>query len=209
MRNRFLASLMAVASLMLSVSVASAGAPVETADVIGQGLSGPVVAADGATIMRTSKGVVANVTMDTPQPGSYLNPAGPTGSGVSGHPEAFSLWVFVFFNPEECASAICGPADLISDPDVVAGAFNAGGHLEGGPNLNLQGYVNQSSFTFGGANAETIGTALAMGYTLADAEIHLAVAPHGALDPALLPGSISTPNGGPAQWWLALFGPAS
>jgi hypothetical protein len=209
MRNRLLASLTAVASLMLSVTVASAGSPAETADVIGQGLAGPVVAADGAAIMRTPNGVVANVTMDTPQPGSYVNPAGPTGSGVSGHPEAFSLWVFVFFNPEECATAICGPGDLMNDLDVIAGAYNAGGHLEGGPNLNLQGFVNRDSFTFGGANAETIGEAVSMGYNLADAEIHLAVAPHGALDPALLPGSISTPNGTPAQWWLALFGPAS
>ena len=71
-----------------------------------------------------------------------------------------------------------------------------------------KGFVNRSSFTFGGAKAETIGQAMSMGYTLTDAEIHLAVAPHGALDPALLPGSISTPNGGPGQWWLALFGPA-
>jgi hypothetical protein len=209
MRTRFLATLLAVASLMLSVTVASAGSPAETADVVGQGLAGPVVAADGAAIMRTPNGVVANVTMDTPEPGTYTNPAGPTGSGVSGHPEAFSLWVFVFFNPEECAAAICGPADLMNDDDVIAGAYNAGGHLEGGPILNLQGFVNQDSFTFGGAKAETIGQAVSLGYNLADAEIHLAVAPHGALDPALLPGSISTPNGTPANWWLALFGPAS
>jgi hypothetical protein len=55
---------------------------------------------------------------------------------------------------------------------------------------------------FGGPNAESLGEALSLGFDLADAEIHLAVAPHGALDPALLPASISTPVGDPSFWWL-------
>jgi hypothetical protein len=209
MRTRILAVVSALASLMLSVTIAAAAGPAETADVIGQGLAGPVVAPGGAEIIRTSNGVAANLSMPTPVPGSYSNPSGPTGSGASGHPEVFSLWVFIFFNPEECASAVCGPADLMNDLDVIAGAYNAGGHVAGGPNLNLSGFVNRSSFTFGGANAETLGQAQDMGYDLADAEIHLAVAPHGALDPKLLPASLSSPNGTPASWWLALFGPAS
>ena len=205
MRKRILATIVATASLAASTSLAAAAGSWETADVVGQGLAGPVVAADGAAILRTPNGVAAKLVMPTPVPGSYTYPVGPTGSGVAGHPEAFSLWVFIFFNPEECAGAICGPADLMNDPDVVAGAYNAGGHLEGGANLTLEGFVNKSSFTFGGPNAETIGQAYAMGYNLADAEIHLAVAPHGALDPTLLPGSISTPVGGPPQWWIAIF----
>jgi len=204
-RKRILATIVATASLAASTSLAAAAGSWETADVVGQGLAGPVVAADGAAILRTPNGVAAKLVMPTPVPGSYTYPVGPTGSGVAGHPEAFSLWVFIFFNPEECAGAICGPADLMNDPDVVAGAYNAGGHLEGGANLTLEGFVNKSSFTFGGPNAETIGQAYAMGYNLADAEIHLAVAPHGALDPTLLPGSISTPVGGPPQWWIAIF----
>jgi hypothetical protein len=208
MRTRLLASLAAAATLAVSAGIASAGSW-ETADVVGQGLGGPTVAVDGAAILRLPNGVKAQLSMATPEAGTYVNPPGPTGSGVSGHPQVFSLWVFVFFNPEECASATCGPADLINDPDVVAGAFNAGGHVVGGTNLNLSGFVNSSSFTFGGANAETIGTALGMGYNLADADIHLAVAPHGALDPALLPASIGTPNGMPGHWWIAIFPPLS
>ncbi|MCI0583136.1 MAG: hypothetical protein L0227_09650 [Chloroflexi bacterium] len=207
MRTRTLASLIAAASLVLSATAASAASSWESADVVGQGLAGPVVAADGAAILRTPNGVAASLTMVTPESGSYTYPTGVTGSGVAGHPEAFSLWVFIFFNPEECAGAICGPGDLMNDPDVIAGAFNAGGHLEGGANLNLQGFVNKDSFTFGGPNAETLGHALSLGYDLADADIHLAVAPHGGLDPALLPGSISTPVGTPASWWLAIFPP--
>lgn len=209
MRKRTLATLVAAASLAVSATAASAAGAWETADVVGQGLAGPVVAQDGAAILRTPNGVAASLTMATPEPGSYTNPSGPTGSGASGHPEAFSLWVFIFFNPEECASAICGPGDLMNDDDVVAGAYNAGGHLEGGSSLHLAGFVNGDTATFGGPKAETLNEAVSMGYDLAGAEIHLAVAPHGALDPSLLPGSISTPNGSPAAWWLAFFSPTN
>jgi hypothetical protein len=207
MRTRILATLVASATLALMATTASAANRWETANVVGQGLAGPVVASGGAAILRTPGGVAASLRMSTPVPGSYVYPTGPTGSGVAGHPEAFSLWVFIFFNPEECAGAICGPGDLINDPDVIAGAYNAGGHLVGGANLTLEGFVNKDTFTFGGPNAETLGQALSMGFDLADADIHLAVAPHGALDPALLPGSISTPVGSPASWWLAIFPP--
>jgi hypothetical protein len=198
------AGLIAAAILAVSATATTANSW-ETANVRGQGLAGPVVAVDGATILRTPQGVSARLTMATPT--GYVYPTGPTGSGVAGHPEAFSFWVFIFFNPEACNSNPCGPGDLMNDPDVIAGAFNAGGHIEGGRNLTLAGSVNASRATFGGANAETLGEALAMGYDLADADIHLAVAPHGALDPDLLPASIGTPVGTPAHWWIAIFPP--
>jgi hypothetical protein len=75
----------------------------------------------------------------------------------------------------------------------------------GGPNLTLTGHVNPGTPTFGGAMAETLGEALSQGFDLADAEIHVAVAPHGALDPSLLPEQIKTPTGDPSFWWIALF----
>jgi hypothetical protein len=100
MRTRTLASLIAAASLVLSATAASAASSWETADVVGQGLAGPLVAADGAAVLRTPNGVAASLTIATPEPGSYTYPTGATGSGVAGHPEAFSLWVFIFFNPE-------------------------------------------------------------------------------------------------------------
>jgi len=37
------------------------------------------------------------------------------------------------------------------------------------------------------------------------AEIHVAIAPHGTLQPALLPAQFNTPIGSPPFWWLALF----
>lgn len=191
---------------LLLVTASPAGAsPHETADIVGQGPDGPVVAPDGAHILRGTTGLNASVSMPTPEPGSYVYPEGDTASGRAGHPEAFSLWVFVFFNPEACDGPCNGP-DLVGNEDVVAGAFNAGGHLVAGSNLTMSGRVTEQHPTFGGPNAETIGEALAAGHDLADAEVHLAVAPHGALAPELLPAQITTPAGNSAHWWIAIFG---
>ncbi|MFP3883812.1 MAG: hypothetical protein ACLFRT_14965 [Actinomycetota bacterium] len=191
---------------LLGATVSAAGAsPWETEDVFGQGPNGDTVASNGAKINRGSNGITAKVTMPTPEPGSYTYPEGPTASGEEGRPEAFSLWVFVFFNPEACDGA-CDASDLATNPAVVAGAFNAGGHLVTGPNLTISGRVTEQNPTFGPPDfAETIAEALDQDYEIADAEVHLAVAPHGALAPELLPSQIKTPAGGPADWWLAIF----
>jgi hypothetical protein len=203
-KRAILASLVATAGLLASGTIAGAASPWEQEDVFGQGLGGPTVAPGGARILRTADGVSVSVSMATPVPGSYAYPQGATASGEAGHPEAFSLWAFVFFNPEAC-DGFCDPPDLMTNPDVVAGAFNASGHLVGGPNLTLTGHVNQSTPTFGGPMAETIGQALGQGFDLAEADVHVAVAPHGALDPELLPEQIKTPTGDPSFWWIALF----
>lgn len=191
---------------LFGATVSAAGAsPWETEDIFGQGPGGDTVATNGAKINRGSNGVTAKVTMPTPEPGSYNYPDTPTASGEEGRPEAFSLWVFIFFNPEECDGA-CDAGDLAANPDVVAGAFNAGGHIVAGPNLTISGRVTEQNPTFGPADfAETIPEALAEGHEIADAEIHLAVAPHGALAPELLPAQIKTPAGSPLDWWLAIF----
>lgn len=206
---RRLITVMAVAALVAATATTASANPWETEDIFGQGLSGDTVAVNGAKINRGATGITASVTMPTPEPGTYNYPSGPTASGEQGHPEAFSLWVFVFFNPEACAggSGNCGPADLRMKEDVVAGAFNAGGHLTASPNLTMSGRVTANSPSFGNdlGNAETIAQALALGYDISDAEVHIAVAPHGALAPDLLPAQIKTPAGGPAEWWLAIF----
>jgi hypothetical protein len=201
------ATLIATLSLLTAISVADA-ATWEREDIVGQGMSGPTVAPDGAAILRSPNGVTAQVSMPTPAPGSYQYSSAPTANNEAGHPEAFSLWVFIFFNPEACVGD-CDEPDLANNPDVVAGAFNAGGHLAAGPILTVTGHVNHRSMVFAPPTAtetvESLGEALDMGFDLADAEIHLAVAPHGGLDPELLPAQISTPAGPPSLWWIALF----
>lgn len=199
--------LISVLALVMGLAGIAWADPGEHADIVGQGPGGPVVAQDGARIHRTANGVTASISMSTPAPGSYLYPESsmwPTSSGEEGSPEAFSLWVFLFFNPEACDGG-CDGSDLVGNKAVVAGAFNAGGHLVAGPNLTISGKINSRSAVFGGPMAETLSEALGMGYDVAGAEVHLAVAPHGALDPALLPGQITTPAGNPNYWWIALF----
>jgi hypothetical protein len=201
------AALIAAVGLLTSVAGANAS-PWEREDIFGQGLLGPTVAVDGAAILRSPNGVTAQVSMPTPAPGSYQYSSAPTANNEAGHPEAFSLWVFIFFNPEACVGD-CDEPDLANNADVVAGAFNAGGHLAAGPSLTITGHVNHRSTVFAPPTAtervESLGEALDMGFDLADAEIHLAVAPHGGLDPELLPAQISTPAGPPSLWWIALF----
>ncbi len=202
----------AVVALMLAAVTAAgaAGVTTQTRDVVGQGMGGPVVSPDGATIQRSDSGVSAKLRMPTPEPDSYVypgtdsipgNPLQPPATGlvgfppaVPGHPEAYSLWVFVFNDPSVCASDPCTIADFNANLGT-AGAFNAGGHLVGGGNLQLSGRVTLSSTPFVGA----------MLTNPQGAEVHLAVAPHGALDPALLPEMINLPIGNPPYWWLAIF----
>lgn len=204
---------------LLGATVSAAASPWETADISEQGATDEVVATDGAKIHRTAKGVTASVSMPAPVPGEYEVPEGPTSSGVEGSPAAFSLWVFIFFNPDACDGFPCVGSDL-ADEDVVAAGYSAGGHLVAGSHLTISGKVNAQNKAFGpegvpvctGGDAgesvcvETVGQALALGYTIDDAEIHIAVAPHGKLDPSLLPAQISTPAGNAAEhWWTALF----
>lgn len=166
--------------LVGSATATERGVTSETEDVFGQGPSGSVVAPNGATIRRTENGISMNVSMPTPEPGEYEYPESGVFSGP-GHPEAFSLWAFVFNDPSA------------EDWD---GAFLVGGHVVGGSTLNLSGRVSTNTEPFAGER-------------LTDpegAEVHLAVAPHGSLDPELMPEQIKTPTGpGPDIWWLALF----
>lgn len=170
------------------------GVTKQQADVFGQGPEGPVVAQDGATLRRTPNGISMRLSMPTPEPGSYTYPSGPEGGAWTdeeGPPEVFSLWCFVF-DPDH------PPFD---PPDAEwTGAFSVAGHVVGGPNLTLSGRVSTNTDPFDG-----------MGERLenpGEAEVHLAVAPHGALDPELLPEALGTPTGpGPDIWWIALFDP--
>jgi hypothetical protein len=191
----------AVVLTLAAVTAAGAGVATETRDVVGQGMGGPVVSPNGATIQRSDSGISAKLSMPTPVPGSYVYPTtSPPDVGFppaeEGHPEAYSLWMFVFYEPSECAGDPCTITDFNAlFPQGKAGAFNAGGHIVGGPNLQLSGRVTLSTTPFRGTTLRNpLGS-----------EVHLAVAPHGKLDPALLPEMINLPIGTPAQWWFAIF----
>lgn len=218
MNKRLPAILLATAVLVFSSSAVAATSPWEPAPLGAQGAGFPTGAdpvVGSAAVHRTTNGVSAQISMTLPE--SYLIPlAGPgsTSTGVGGTPEAFTLWVFIFFNPDSCIDG-CDLTDLTMVPDVVAGGFNAGGHFREGTQLTIAGRVTQQSLVFprpGGAphpNVESLATALSQGFDLDDAEIHIAVAPHGELNLDLVapPAQISTPAGNPGLWWLAHFAP--
>jgi hypothetical protein len=202
-RARYFAGAVAALSLMATaVSVTPAGAAgvtTETRDVRGQGPGGPVVAEDGAMLQRSDNGLSAKLTMPTPEPGTYNYPPAqtvpfPFPAAVPGHPEAYSLWVFVFNYPALCSQP-CDSNDLGVAAPARGGAFNAAGHVVGGSNLQLDGHVSMNSTPFSGSMLLEPRTA----------EVHFAVAPHGALDPALLPDQITKPIGNPSFWWIAIF----
>lgn len=145
-----------------------------------------VYADDAATLRRTKNGISFKVQMPTPEPGSYNYPTSTeTATDEEGPPEAFTLWVFVI--DEELGEFNGNP---------WSSAFLGGGHVFGGPNLTISGNISKETEPFGGLQLENPR----------DAEIHLAVAPHGALTPELMPEQIQTPSGpGPDVWWLAIF----
>lgn len=182
------ASLVTVGTLGMATPAITddSGVTTQTEDVFGQGPNGPVVAEDGATLRRTSDGISMRLSMPTPEPGTYTYPSGPDGGAWTdeeGPPEVFTLWCFVFDDPQD---------------DDWTGVYNPAGHVVGGSTLTLSGRASGDSNLFAGESLENPR----------EAEVHLAVAPHGALDAELLPEALNTPTGpGPDIWWLALFDP--
>lgn len=173
----------AVGGFGMTGSAAARRVTTQTEDVFGQGTDGEVVAEDGATLRRTKNGISMSLSMPTPEPRTYDYPEGEGAYSGPGHPEAFTLWAFVFNDL---------PAKSWD------GAFFVAGHVVGGPTLNLSGRVSTNTEPFAGDRLDNSE----------GAEVHLAVAPHGGLDPALMPEQIQTPTGpGPDIWWISLFDP--
>ena len=113
-------SFVLAASLLLAGHIPASAVQPETADVLDQG-GGAVYAPEGARLVRQANGIAVSVKMPTPEPGSYLYPAGTE----PGHPEVFTLWMFVFNRPEHCSDP-CGPDDM-TNPDVEFGVYNPAG----------------------------------------------------------------------------------
>jgi len=195
-----IAWLLGVAAITLGATPASADITQQSADVIGQGLLGPVVASNGAKLIRSDTGLTATIRIPRPQTGTYAYPSGNPWNpdAVPGLTEVFSFWVFVFNYPDECSVPYeCGLGDFMAGRGAPA-AFNAGGHVVGdAPYLQLSGHVSLNSEPFlppGGRLIEPM-----------TAEVHFAIAPHGALNPEYMPNQIQAPIGTIDQWWLALF----
>lgn len=188
-------------TLALTVPLAgpSAAVAAEVADLLNPDGVG-VYAEDGVRVVRQSNGLSLSVSMATPEPGTYTYAAGT----VPSHPEVFTLWAFVFNYPDLCTPPGCDSDDLGPGAAAKGGVYNVGGHASGGGTLTISGRIGVGDPAgapppiFVGAPLESPSTA----------EIHVAIAPHGALDPAALPDEFSTPVGSPfcGCWWFAPIG---
>jgi hypothetical protein len=189
----------AVAALAVAGSAAADGASKQEADVVGQGPAGPVVSEEGARLTRTRSRLRAKLAMPTPEPGSYVYPGPnawhPNGT-APGFPEVYTLWVFVFNYPDLC-SAPCDGNDIAVTAPAHGGAFGVDGIIAYTSNLRLAGKVTRDTTPF-------VGSPLLEPLT---AEVHLAVAPHGKVDPSNLQNQLTRPVGSPPIWWLAFFLP--
>jgi len=182
-------------SLLLAMHIPASAAQPERADVMDQG-GEAVYAPDGAQLVRQAIGIAVSVRMPTPEPGSYLYPDGTE----PGHPEVFTLWMFVFNHPEHCTDP-CGPDDM-TNPDVEFGVYNPAGHVAADGTLTLTGRIGVGDTA--GAPPGITPHDLS---NPAGAEVHLAVTSHGGLDPTTLPNEFHIPTGSGACgcWWIALF----
>jgi hypothetical protein len=170
------------------------GSAPEWTDVLNQGGAG-VYAPKGAMLVRQPASLRLSVTMPTPQPGTYVYAPGRT---QAGDPEVFTLWAFVFNYPDKC-NGPCDGNDLGAGTAAKGGVYNIGGHVASGGSLTIAGQiaVGEPPFAAPTAPLESPSTA----------EIHLAVAPHGVLNPSLLPDDFHLPTGSPTCgcWWVAFF----
>ena len=171
-----------------ATAASSTGGP-EYANVSNQGGAG-VYAENGAMLVRQPDGLRASISMPRPEPGTYNYPAGKT----AGHPEVFTLWAFVFNYPDLCTNP-CNGDDIGPSRAAKGGVYNVGGHASSGNYLTIAGRIGIAEAPFGGAPLEAPATA----------EVHLAVAPHGDLDPTTLPTEFRTPTGPMSFWWIAVF----
>jgi hypothetical protein len=180
----------------------------------------PILRAEEALITRYEDRLTFEVRMDTPAPGSYVYPED-VPEARKAAPEVFTAWAFVFNHPEHCLGDVdwdyCGAADF--SEDVRSGVYGLAGHVssidhEGGSfvldratdgQVVLRGEIRMGDPPYPDLppGATTFPLENPLG-----AEVHVAIAPHGQLDPATIATELYEPAGNPVCgcWWVSFFG---
>lgn len=168
----------------------------QKADVAEQG-GGDVYQHNGAKLIRTDHSVEAKWKVPTPTPGSYTYPdPAPTHPPIEpGYPEVFTLWMFVFDNPELCSDGVCDGND-IGDTPARGSVYQADGEIAYQHQVRMGGKVRLGQTPLAG-----LGLSNPLG-----AEVHVAMAPHGqATDGDGLITQLNTGAGSPPFWFTAFF----
>lgn len=179
-----------------------------------------LLAPENAHLVRGPDGITISMRLPTPEPGSYTYPD-TVPAERQAHPEAFTLWAFVFNHPELCVTSPepprCGPDDF--NDAVRFGAYNVAGfsgslsqHSMGElvANEATDGMVVLSGSVMSGQAERDMGDTMTFPLENPEgAEVHAAIAPHGQLDVGALPDELYVPAGSPdcACWWVAIFLP--
>jgi hypothetical protein len=180
-----------------------------TADVSGQGGAEPHLASDAARLTRSADGLVAEIDVPTPEPGSYEYPTGEmipgwaeahprVAPGSSDAPEVFTAWVFVFNDPHQCTDSSCDLDDLGADTAARGGSYQLDGLIASGERMWFSGRIRVGQDPLNGARLDSPS----------GAEVHLAIAAHGrVLSGADRWRQLNGPVGNPTLWWSASFTP--
>lgn len=181
-----------------------------------------LIRAEDALLTRDDDRLILEISMDVPTPGTYRYPDGmPPESQAA--PEAFTLWAFVFNYPENCTSGdapfLCGPDDFTEGAE--GGIYGLAGHV---PSIDHSGRAFEYDRSTDGRMTLTgeirVGDPQrpdsppgSINFPLANprgAEVHVAIAPHGQIDPKTLASDLYEPAGSPdcGCWWNAFFLPA-
>ncbi len=180
----------------------------------------PTLRAEEALLTRYEDRLVFEIRMDTPDPGTYIYPD-EVPEARKAPPEVFTAWAFVFNNPEHCVGDVdwdwCAGEDFTEA--VQAGVYGVAGHVSSidheGASFILDRATDGQMILRGEI---TIGDPpwpdLPPGETTyplsnpLEAEVHVAIAPHGQIDPATIATELYSPAGNPNCdcWWVSFFG---
>ncbi len=187
MRKIFGVLTVAILAAALAVPASAAPAIHQTVDV--NEFSGALVAADGASLVRTDSGV--NMRASTTVGGELFDLfAGPLGVDWEVG-DATTNWFVVFNNPDACSAPGCGEDDV---QDAATGANNdpgVGVHFATGHVAGSSRWRSAASLREGDLSGVLFGSPLLDAMT---AEVHIVVRSHG---PAanLVPGGLAAAIG--------------
>jgi len=210
-RRRWLAAIIAAAMIaalaVFGAFVLSGGDDQgwETVDIGEQGQIESAMTEGGARFQRRTDGISVEVVMTTPVPGSYEYPTGdmvppgaathpPITPGAEEAPEVFTLWLFAFNDPSRCTDGQCDIDDFAPGAAARGGVYQVDGRVADGDELQLGGNIRLGQQPLDGAPLDDPD----------NAEVHIAIAPHGRV----LPNAdgwrqLNSPVGNPTLWWGA------